>query len=55
MNKVSITMKKRIQALKGSPERESLIASPTQQVAPTQIKALLDQSIQIEHLGTALV
>ena len=55
MNKVSITMKKRIQALKGAPEREALVVTPTQQhVTATQIKALLEQSIQIEHIGTAL-
>lgn len=54
MNKVSSSMKKRIQALKGSPEREAMIASPAQQVTLEQVKALLEQSIQIEHVGTAL-
>lgn len=54
MNKVSSSMKKRIEALKGSPEREAVIASPTQQVTVEQIKALLEQSIKIEYVGSAL-
>ena len=54
MNSKPENMKKRIQALKGSPEREAVIASPTQQVTLEQIKALLEQSIHIEHVGTAL-
>jgi predicted XRE-type DNA-binding protein len=55
MNKVSVSMKKRIAALKGSPEREALIASPVgHHVSPAEIKMLVEQSIQMEHLGTAL-
>jgi hypothetical protein len=55
MNKVSVSMKKRIAALKGSPESEANIASPIpHHVTPAEIKVLLEQSIQIEHLGSAL-
>jgi ribosome-binding protein aMBF1 (putative translation factor) len=54
MKKVSPAMKKRIQALRGSPETTAQVIQPkTQTVAPADIKTLLEQSILVEHIGAA--
>jgi predicted XRE-type DNA-binding protein len=54
MKKISSAMKKRIQALRGSPETQAHIAQPKiQTLTPMDIKTLLEQSIQIEHVGAA--
>jgi DNA-directed RNA polymerase specialized sigma subunit len=52
---VNPEMKARIAALRGTPEREATIQlSPKKRFTPKQIKDLLEQSIQVEHIGQAL-
>jgi hypothetical protein len=54
MKKVSASMQKRLQALRGSPETQAHIAIPqAQTTTPTEIKTLLEQSIQVAHVGAA--
>lgn len=54
MKKVSLAMKKRIDSLRGTPEQEAQIAKPSQPlITPQIIKALLEESIQIEDIGRA--
>jgi Helix-turn-helix domain len=50
------TMKARIKALRGTPEREAKVYAnhTANHVTPQQIQALLAQSIQVEHIGEAL-
>lgn len=52
---ISPAMKDRIKALRGAPEREAQIRPNTDHhVNAKQIRALLEQSIQVEHIGEAL-
>lgn len=53
---VSSDMQARIKALRKSPEREAQIqSSAAPHVTPKQIRALLESSIQVEHIGEALM
>ena len=53
-NQISPSMKARIKALKNEPEREAIIQTKTKtRVTPQHIKALLEQSIAVTHIGEA--
>ncbi len=54
-NSIDATMKARIKALRGSPESEAVIqAHHLAKVTPQEIRALLEQSIEVEDIGQAL-
>ncbi len=51
---VGATMKARIKALRDTPERQAVIqANNLAYVTPHEIRALLEQSIEVEHIGQA--
>jgi DNA-directed RNA polymerase specialized sigma subunit len=52
---ISATMKARIKALRGAPERQAVIQpNNLARITPQEIRVLLEQSVRVEHIGQAL-